>query len=191
MNIVNVDLASEPITIKDCNIIKDKNYPFCLLGFQLKNSYDQARLILKDEYHAHDYVHMLPDVDGTPVIFRGIPITPKSKFGDLFKQLEQFNLSLSELPIKRYEHLLCEYDLTCKNCFGAMQKGVYPIDGECINSFAREVFDINQLYADAFKTDDVPFYQSTGYFTIFILQNRSIYRHGTDNLIADIVKNNP
>ena len=189
MNIVNVDLVSEPLTPKDSIFIADKNYPFCLLGFQLKHSYDQNRLQLKDNYHIKDYTHFLPDSDCTPIFFRGINITPKAELIPLLNQLERFNVSLTDLPTKRYTSLLAEYKLTCKNCYGSLQKGVYPVDGECVNFFAKEEVNLDDLYSNAFNVDLVPSFQSYGYFTIFILQNKSVFRSGTDNIISKIRNN--
>ena len=188
MNLIDVDLAVEPLVPKDCNFIADKNYPFCLLGFQLKNAYDQLRLQFKAKYNITDYIHFLPDSEATPLFFRGINIRPNQKVSSLFKQLELFNVSLSELPIKKYKHVLSEYRLTCEDCFGSLQKGVYPIDGECINLITDNIVDLNDLYANAFNTKDVPLFQACGYFTIYILSNKSIYRTGTDKIVYDFQK---
>jgi len=188
MNFINVDLATEPLTPVDCNQIADKNYPFCLLGFQLKNAYDQSRLKFKKHYRILDYVHFLPDSSATPSFFRGIAFKPTQAVNSLFKQLEAFNVSLAELPVRKYEHVLSEYRLTCKDCYGALQKGVYPVDGECISLLSQSPIDLNDLYSNAFDTDSVPLFQSCGYFTIYILSNKSIYRTGTDKIILNFQK---
>jgi hypothetical protein len=190
MNLIDIDLAVEPLTPKECNFIADKNYPFCLLGFQLKNAYDQSRLQFKKKYNIVDYVHFLPDSNATPLFFRGLSLKPNQKINSLFKQLELFNISLSELPTNKYKHVLSEYRLTCEDCFGSLQKGVYPIDGECVNLITSDIVDLNDLYANAFDTDVVPLFQSCGYFTVYILSNKSIYRTGTDKIILEFQKNN-
>ena len=189
MNLIDVDLASEPLTPTGCNFIADKNYPFCILGFQLKNAYDKLRLRFKKQYDILDYVHFLPDSDATPLFFRGINVRPTQAINTLFRQLEAFNTSLTELPLKKYEHVLSEYRLTCKDCYGSLQRGVYPVDGECINLITENHVDLNDLYANAFDTENVPLFQSCGYFTIFILSNKSIYRTGTDKIILNFQKN--
>ena len=190
MNIVNIDLVSEPLTVDNCNVISDKDYPFCLLGFQLKNSYDQVRLQLKSKYKINDYIHLLPDSDATPSFFRGMMIKPKSNFRALLTQLETFNTALTELPVQRYQSILSEYNLTCNNCYAYLQKGIYPIDGECINKISDNYIDIVDLYTNAFNNKNVPTFQSCAYFTIFILDNRSAFRHGTDLITSKFIKNN-
>jgi hypothetical protein len=189
MNFIDIDLATESLTPRDCNFISDKNYPFCLLGFQLKNAYDQTRLIFRDEYKIRDYVHFLPDSEATPMFFRGIRITPKASFNNLFIQLDNFNTSLTELPIRHYERIISSYSLSCKNCYGSMQRGVYPIDGECINDFAKNNINLDDLYSNAFDVDKVPIFQSCAYFTIFILCNKSIYRVNTDKIMSSFQEN--
>jgi len=189
MNLIDVDLAVEPLVPRECNFIADKNYPFCLLGFQLKNAYDQSRLIFKKGYNIEDYVHFLPDSNATPLFFRGISLNPTQAITSLFKQLEMFNVSLADLPVRKYEHVLSEYRLTCKDCYGNLQKGVYPIDGECVNLITSDNIDLNDLYANAFDTDSVPLFQACGYFTVYVLSNKSIYRTGTDKIIFDFQKN--
>jgi hypothetical protein len=190
MNIVNIDLASEPLTTENCNILSDKDYPFCLLGFQLKNSYDQVRLQLKTKYKINDYMHLLPDSDATPSFFRGMAITPKGNLRNLFIQLGNLNTSFSELPVKHYQHILSEYNLTCNNCYAHLQRGVYPIDGECINELSDSYIDIVDLYTNAFNNKNVPAFQSCAYFTIFVLNNRSIFRHNVDQITTKFIKNN-
>lgn len=188
MNFIDVDLAIEPLTPTGCNFIADKNYPFCLLGFQLKNAYDQSRLQFKKDYNIVDYVHFLPDSNATPLFFRGLSVKPNQSINNLFKQLELFTVSLAELPTKKYEHVLSEYRLTCKDCYGSLQKGVYPIDGECINLITDDNIDLHDLYTNAFDTNNVPLFQACSYFTIYILSNKSIYRTGTDKIILDFQK---
>jgi hypothetical protein len=188
MNLINTDLAIEPLATSSGSFIADKDYPVCVLGFQLKNLYDQCRLQLKSSYKFRDYIHFLPGSDATPTFFRGVIFSPKNNFLNLFRQLENFNLSLSDLPIKHYKNLLNEYSLTCNNCYAFLQKGIYPVDSECITKVSKNNFDLTDLYTNAFNTKEVPSFQLYGYFTIFILSNKSVFRHGTDNLPAALKK---
>jgi hypothetical protein len=177
MNLINVDLATESLTPRDCSFIADKNYPFCILGFQLKNAYDQTRLQLKKKYNVKDYVHLLPD--------SGLTFTPQQTINTLLNQLEIFNTSLTDLPLKRYESILSEYNLSCKNCYGSLQRGIYPIDGECIKNISKENIDLDDLYTNAFDTEHVAPFQAYAYFTIYILINKSVYRTGTDKIVSN------
>lgn len=177
MNLVDIDLVEEPPVIEGCNSLTGHNYPFCLIGFQVKNSYDQQRLQLKEKYKSNTYAHRLPNSDGDLTFFRGIKITPRAEMSQLFRQLENFNTSLVDLPLKHYESTLQDFNLSCKNCYSFLQKGIYPIDGERINIFAKEQIDLNDLYTNGFDTDLVPHFQSFAYFTIYILENKSIFKH--------------
>lgn len=191
MNLIDTDLVTELPSHGTCSFIFDKDYPFCIFGFQLKNAYDQLRLKIKSEYNVQDYIHFLPDSEAIPSLFRGIKIKPKADIVSLFSRIEFLNTSLTDIPVKHYESILSEYGLTCRNCYAFLQKGIYPIDGECINNFTKTKIDINDLYTKAFDTENVPLFQSIGYFTIFILNNKSIFRTGTDKIISDFQKNIP
>ena len=176
MTLVDVDLATEPPSLKGYTQIPGERYPFCLLGFQIKSSYDEQRLQLKSKHNAKDYVHVLPNSQKEMTFFRGIKVTPRQELLPLLSRLESFNVSLNDTPHKHYAYTLNEYGLTCKNCYSHYQRGIYPIDGECINQFAREDIDLNELYASGFDTKLVPHFQSYAYFTIFILENKSIFK---------------
>jgi hypothetical protein len=124
-------------------------------------------------------------------MIRGKIITPRANLQQLLRQCENFGMSLSDLPHRRYESLLSEYNLTCKNCYAYLQKGIYPIDSECVGIFAKENINVVDLYTDAFNTKKVPQFQSCGYFTIFILSNRSVFRQGTDKIVEKLQNNTP
>lgn len=176
MNLIDIDLISELPSAKNFYMLKDNEYPFCILGFQIKNAYDQARLNLKEYLNAKDYVHYLPKKEKEVMCFRGIKITPKNYFSPLLTQFSNFNTNPLDISKRRYESIIHEYGLTCKNCYSLLQKGVYPIDGECIGTFVRENININNLYENAFNLEQVPLFQSYAYFTIFILENKSIFK---------------
>jgi hypothetical protein len=189
MNFINTELVSESLTFDSCNFIPDKEYPFCIFGFQIRNAYDQSRLKIKSQYNVKDYVHFLPDSDATPTYFRGIRLTPNQSLLPLLTRINQLNTTLTDIPVKHYSAIISEFGMSCKNCYAHLQKGIYPIDGERITEFSKTKINIDDLYCNAFDTENVPLFQSIGYFTIFILNNKSIYRSGTDKIISDFRKN--
>lgn len=176
MTLIDVDNATEPLVLEKFNIIQPSEYPYCLLGFQLKNSYDQERLLVKSKYKIKDVIHLLPTAITTPACFRGMKLNIKPEFSVLINQIGKFNTSLKSEDsfLLDYKSLLNKYNLTCNDCWGYLKKGVYPIDGNCLNTLSDTKWTLEMLYNDAFVSN-VPFFQSFSSFTIFILCNNTIF----------------
>jgi hypothetical protein len=176
MTLVDVNDTREPLTLDNFTIISKNKYPYSIIGFQLKNLYDQQRIKIKSKYNTKDIVHILPTVNLEATFFRGIKIYIREKYLPLIDQLKQFNTILSDdIDVNVYKNLLSEYGLTCDECFAFLRKGVYPIDGKCLSNISNIDITLESLYENAFNTKRVPIYQSFSSFTIFILCNETIY----------------
>jgi hypothetical protein len=175
MTLVNTDSAQDPVVFDDFSLIEPKSYPFCLLGFQLKNNYDQQRLKLKQTFKVKDYIHLLPVDRIAPVFFRGIELDVLSTLKDFLDDIGKLNLILDTdtLP-KVYINTLKKYNLTCEECFGLLQQGVYPIDIKHLSKISDISLSIDELYS-AFNTSKIPVFQAFGSFTIFILTNTNVF----------------
>jgi hypothetical protein len=180
MTLVDVDGTQEPLTLENFTVISKNKYPYSIIGFQLKNLYDQQRIKIKSKYNTKDIIHILPTVNLEAAFFRGIKIFIYEKYYPLLEQLGKFNTILSnDLNITAYKNLLNEYGLTCNECYAFLRKGVYPIDGGCLSSISNIDITLESLYENAFNTKSVPIYQSFSSFTIFILCNETIYASTT------------
>jgi len=176
MTLVNVNDTQEPLTLDKFTVISKNKYPYSIIGFQLKNLYDQQRIKIKTKYNTKDIVHILPTVNLEAAFFRGIKIYIREKYLPLIDQLKQFNTILSDsVDVSVYKSLLDEYGLTCNDCFAFLKKGVYPVDGRCLSDISNIDITLESLYENAFNTKSVPVYQSFSSFTIFILCNETIY----------------
>jgi hypothetical protein len=177
MTLVDVDSIQEPLTLDNFTVISKSKYPYSIIGFQLKNLYDQQRIRIKSKYNTKDIIHILPTVNLEATFFRGIKIYIREKYHPLLKQLSKLNLILNnEINTTIYKNLLNEYNLTCNECYAFLKKGVYPIDGQCLSKISNIDITLESLYENAFNTKSVPVFQSFSSFTIFILCNETVYR---------------
>lgn len=178
MNLIDVNNADIPPNIDTVSVLPESEYPYCLLGFQIKNLYDQKRIKIKPSYGSQDVIHMLPTSKLLPLFFKGIKIKLKPEFRPLLDYFNMVNVSLyKDVDLQSYKNFLRKYDLSCDECFSFLQKGVYPIDSKHINKLTGEHVDLNNLYQDAFDLETVPAFQAISYFNIFILCNKSIFKH--------------
>jgi hypothetical protein len=176
MSIININTADLPADTSQFKPLRESSdYPYCLLGFQIKNSYDQLRLKFPKKYNAKDIVHLVYYPETEPTFFRGIQLTPTQKINNLLSELKTRELqSYGDLKLKTYRDLLSSFNATCDNCFLYLRPGVYPIDSSNISSFVEESVNLHDLYKDIFFQDDVPFYQSVGYIVLYILDKNNI-----------------
>jgi len=177
MTLVDVNNTQEPLNLDNFSIIPESKYPYSIIGFQLKNLYDQQRIKVKSKYNTKDIIHVLPTPNLEAVFFRGIKIHIREKYFPLIDQLKKFNtiLSTNNIDVNVYKNLLKEYELTCDDCYAFLKKGIYPIDGSCLSDISNIDITLDSLYENAFDTKSVPAFQSFSCFTIFILCNETIY----------------
>ena len=176
MTLIDVESAQEPVDLNKFTLIPAEKYPYSIIGFQLKNSYDQQRIKIKSKYNTKDIIHPLPSSALTAICYRGIKIHIREKYQPLLDQLKKFNTILTDnVDISVYENLLSDYNLTCNECYAFLRKGVYPVDGSCLNELSNIDITLESLYEGAFNTKSVPAFQSFSSFTIFILCNETIY----------------
>ena len=176
MTLVDIDNITEPLVIEKFNLLSKNDYPYCLIGFQLKNFYDQERLKIKAKYKAKDVVHSLPTATDNYSFFRGIKLELKPNYNLLTRTLQHLNIHLCKdtVDLESYKQILNDNELTCDDCYGYLRKGVYPIDGKCLPIISEYKHSLEHLYEDAFDAK-IPVYQSFSSFTIFILCNDTIF----------------
>jgi len=190
MNLLDIELAEQPLDIDSFSYLCDEDYPFVLLGFQLKNLYDQKRLIIKKEYSPIDVIHLVPGETIMPKFFRGIKLNLNSRYEYFLRKIESLNLQKGEHVNKDfYCEILKEHNLSCNNCYAYLKKGIYPIDSENLEKITNTKITQTDLYLNVLDTDVVNGFQSLGYFVIYVLSNKNIYNTTTKNFLYTVVKN--
>lgn len=176
MTLVDVDHTQEPLRLERFSVISEEKYPYSIIGFQLKNLYDQQRIKIKSKYNTKDIIHILPTANVEAAFFRGIKIFIRENYLTLINQLKTLNTILSDtINVEEYKKLLKEYDLTCNDCYASLRKGIYPVDGHCLAKISNIDITLESLYENAFDTKSIPAFQSFSTFTIFILCNDTIF----------------
>ena len=149
MELLDVELSNEPLDIEPFSYLSDTDYPVVMLGFQLKNLYDQKRLIFKSKFKTNEIIHFVPRETMMPKFFRGIKLNIKTSIIPFIKMLDNLgNSPSSEINLTTYKEILKKYNLTCDNCYAFLHKGIYPIDSECtgvISNISLTVEDIFSL----------------------------------------------
>jgi hypothetical protein len=176
-DLLDTDLAQQPLELDNFKFLTPDDYPLALVGFKLKNLYDQKRISLSPKYNPLDVVHRISPCADNIMAFRGISILLSKSYLSLIQQLENFN-KIEKVSRKVYQNLLGEFTLTCEDCYGYLNKGVYPIDGKCLNKISKTV-DYDSLYTKIININDIHPMQSFSSFTIFILSNRGIISEKT------------
>lgn len=196
MTFIDISKQDEPIDPSKFNVIDDAQYPFCLLGFQIRNSYDQLRCTISKKNNPVDVVHFLHYPEFQPIFFRGMHLTVKQPIKELVNKVRsQLNTSYGGIDIQTYNEILTDAGkLTCSSCYSVLRPGVYPIDSECLQEVTDLDIDVQGLYHDIFQNKNVPYFQAISYFTIYILDTFNI-ANGTNTKalkkIVDAYKNTP
>ena len=111
-------------------------------------------------------------------------------FDYLIKKIEALgNLKTNEINKEYYTQILNEHNLSCNNCFAYLRKGIYPIDSEHLDLFSNIKISQTELYSSVLESVGENNFQSIGYFVIYVLSNRNIYKTTTNNFLHAVVKN--
>ena len=190
MNLIDISTVDKAVDPASFELIADNEYPICLLGFQIRNKYDQLRLQISEEYKPVDLLHFTHYPELVSSFFRGVRLQHNNEtINKLLSDLRGYEFShMNAAGNQPYRSVLNRYDLTCDKNFSLLQSGIFPIDSECLGAITSENIDMHKLYIDIFKNKDVLYYQAVGYFTIFILDNVNIANGSNIKAVKKIVE---
>ena len=142
--------------------------PRLILGFVIKNKYDQERLRLKPVLQPKNITHQYC-IDGElkPIYIHGIELAKKENVSHLCTVIN----NAQPISLHGYKNILKYNHLTCKNCSGYLQDGVYPIDIKCLSKLSTNRFKSHYLYLRSLldTNDKLPWFSSWSHFNIFML----------------------
>lgn len=188
MELLDVELSNEPLDIETFSYLSDSDYPVVLLGFQLKNLYDQKRLVFKPQYKTNDIIHFVPQETMMPKFFRGIKLGIKTSVISFVQMLENLSCtSEKDINIFIYKEILNRFNLSCENCYAYLNKGIFPIDSQCLKNISNDDISSEELYSliDTQKTNA---FQGIGYPVIYILTNKNYHKTTSNNFLHTVVK---
>jgi len=188
MVLLDVNLSEQPLDVEEFSYLSDSDYPLCMLGFQIKNLYDQKRLTINKNFNPINIIHFVPNEPLEPKFFRGIKITLKDKFLPLLRQLDILGTN-NNIKINKnfYDNLLNEYNLKCDNCYAFLNRGIYPINSEFLNNLTNLKINTDDLYSKVLNIENG--FQSYGYFSIYILSNKNTQNTTTKKFIKSALNN--
>lgn len=189
MNIIDINTVDKPLDPNSFDILKDNTYPYFILGFQIKNEYDQLRHSIPTKYKPADIVHFSHYPDTTPYFFRGIEVLPSYEAMQLYNRLtESDTLLFNDYNRDIYKQILQENKFSADYCSQWLKTGIYPIDGHHIDKMDCKI-DLNELYEDIFKDKNIPYFQSIGYIVLFILDNKNSARGTNTKVVESLLSN--
>lgn len=186
MELINVDLAEEPVNLDKFSYCLSEDYPKIILGCLIRHKYDQERLIVNEKYNSEN-IHF---IENKPYIksyfFTGIPIKLNKKYNPIISDVENISDSYSDYTdnLNEYKTILEKYKLSCNDCSLLFDNNIFPIDGKHLDKLTGNKLKIDELYKDFFKRDSENCFQYFGSLSIFILTSSLLSDESYHNLFS-------
>jgi hypothetical protein len=176
---VDVTEKTTPVEYEKFKLVSASKYPLCILGYEIKNLFDQKYLTINKKFKPKDIVHFtkLPSV--TPIFLRGITFTPNNKLSCLIEELSEYrDTNFKAITTSSYIKYVLKYKLDCEHTLSCLQDGIYPLDSEYLSDVTKDKNILNTLYKDMMRDTYIPSYLKLRYYKIFILLDSGIkYYH--------------
>lgn len=191
-----INLIDAPVTTSDYRPIRTDNLPMVFFGFRIKSQYDEQRISIKDKYHPQRIMHFSSTGELEPTFYYGIRLSPSAEFDNLLRALNSYHQRLTEYKKKytQFAHekgldqteimsialhyfkkdyckLLNNYRLTCSECHGYLQDGVYPIDTKHTQLLTNENLPTSPEFL--LNKVETPWFINMLNFNLFIFGNCS------------------
>ena len=127
---IDIGLIDEPVCSKEYRL-KHIDNPALFLGFIIKNSYDNKRLIIDESfqpekfsvaYNKNQKINVLP--------LYGVIVSLNELSEKLISIITNQEKYWGSLNLQSYIKILNEFNLSCSDCYGYFYKNVYPIDNK-------------------------------------------------------------
>ena len=170
-----INLVDDPICTKDYNIYPINTLPRILLGYRIKNKFDESRINIKPKYNPERISHFTWGDQFEPVFFYGIEIKPKKVWTKLLDHISALVNDNPDITSAQYMDILKSYDLSCNECYSYLSDGIYPVDIKHLNDISRKSFtkEMNSGFNNMLQKTNHPWYTTLPNFKLFIL-SRSI-----------------
>ena len=163
-----INLVEEQIDTKRYTPFNTCDLPKIILGFNIKNKYDEDRLQIRPMFNPRNILHHY-GVDSrlTPIYFHGIELEPRSKVSHLCSVIK----NASPITVESYQNILKYNRLKCDTCYSHLRDGVYPIDITCLQKLSRNRYKSCYLYLRSLleSNEELPWFASWSSFNVFML----------------------
>lgn len=142
--------------------------PELIMGFMMKNRYDERRLrikkLLKPVNITHEY---RDDEQMSSVHIHGVRLEPSAAIGHLCETINR----AKPITVESYKNILKYNRLSCDSCSQHLRDGVYPMDIKCLPFLSRNRYKSDFLYLRSMLEHDeeLPWFSSWTEFNIFML----------------------
>ena len=171
-----INLIEEQVDPKKYTPYKVFDFPKIILGFNIKNKYDEDRLRIRSMFSPKRIMHFYGE-DGElhPIYFHGIELEPRGKVNHLCSVIR----NASPVSVESYQNILEYNRLKCDSCFSYLRDGVYPIDITCLQRLSRNRYKSGYLSLRPLLEDneDLPWFSSWSSFNIFMLCPSILYNN--------------
>ena len=183
--LLDVQLTETPVTLTDYKSYKLSDLPKVILGFQIRNQFDEKRLQFKPEYKTKKILHYTNNDKGClePIFFYGIELTVKEKYNKFLNDLNH-NIIIANIILKskktdvvtEYKNYLKAVGLGCEESYLHTCDGVFPIDLKYLSELveAAEGIPIHDL-PSMLKITKEQWYLNIGSFGIYVLGTSGFY----------------
>ena len=187
MEMVNVELCEVPVIIDNYKTYELKELPKVILGFQIKNKFDEDRLQFKSGFSARRIIHFGRTIELEPlepILFYGLEINVLPEYKELIHTLDTFNSVFMKYHkvganfIEQYQNHLKQFGLSCVECYRYLKDGIFPIDLKYLPKLINndKNLPINDL-ASMLEISPEQWYLNIGAFGIYVLGTCGIYHN--------------
>ena len=173
-------LTEQPVETSEYRPYDIESLPKLILGFNIKNRYDQERLKFKYKYQPKNILHFICKLDDCindelePMYIHGIELEKTDKIDHILELID----NAQPISLHGYRNILKYNDLSCETCYSFVADGLYTIDIEHLSKICE---DFNKTKFSKLREmleptpEDLPWFSSWSAFKIFLLTPVDIY----------------
>jgi len=153
-------LFDQPVEKKRYTPTTSKQLPEIIMGFVMKNRYDERRLKIKTLMNPVNVVH-------STIHIHGVRLDSLETVNHLCETITR----AEPITVESYKNILKYNRLSCDNCSQHLRPGVYPVDIKCLPILSRNRHKSDYLYLRSLLEHDekLPWFSSWAEFNIFVL----------------------
>lgn len=161
-------LFDQPVEEKRYTPTTATQLPEIIMGFVMKNRYDERRLKIKNLMRPVNVAHQYRNDDRLSTIhIHGVKLDPQEMVNHLCETVAR----AEPITVESYKNILKYNRLSCDNCAQHLRPGIYPIDIKCLPILSRNRHKSDYLYLRSLLEHDekLPWFSSWTEFNIFVL----------------------
>lgn len=171
-------LVDQPVDRRKYRATTSSTLPDLVMGFPIKNQYDEKRLRIKKMLQPISITHQYRDDDRhVDMHIHGVRLSAQPMVKRLCETIER----AKPITMESYKNILKYNRLSCNSCAHHLRDGVYPMDITCLPLLSNNRYRSDYMYLRSMleHDEDLPWFSSWSEFNIFMLCPSVI--HSTDH----------